>query len=675
MATFQKLFTTAGGTVTGATSFSADVTFSGTNSLLLSDGAAGSPRYTFTDDQDTGMFRPSNNALAFTTGGTERLNISDTGVATFSSSIVADGHITLTAHDKLRVVGNTENYVKLYDSSGAMTISSGAAGVDYHMYFYQKGAEVLRFSGGNATFKNNIIISDTEAIRGNSDNSYFDIYGGVNYLGGHIRLYGGTSGGTNAGYINFYSATDTGSNWTPAVQIKPDDSTCFNGSVGIGTTSAGATLEVKGTDGDNATETVAFIDTNGNHNFTQYNGGKAVFNYGPVGIGTTSPDGALHVKGGAWGKQLVLQNNNEDHCSLKMLQDDGQVIGYLYGTTDSQIGLLDMNGNWLYHITYDESHKWLINNSQKMHLNSSGRLGIGTTSPSAMLHVKGGGWGEQFIIQNNNADHCAMKLMQDDGQAIGYVYGNTDGQIGFLDMNGNWIYHITYDESQKWFINNSEKMRLDSNGDLGIGTTNPTEKLTVNGTMSVSGNATLSSNVYFNSTIRAYVESDILKLEDNDQNICLMLDDEYTHHPRGIKIGPNSAETADTNITFETGNDANSQIIFKEESTTKWTLEHVCKTTGANQNSLTWTSADTNITQPAARLTQTGKYVITGDCVAKRSKLGVIAQEIEKVIPSAVREEERGKTVDYIQIIPMLVESIKELKQEVDTLKNKCQCK
>jgi hypothetical protein len=50
--------------------------------------------------------------------------------------------------------------------------------------------------------------------------------------------------------------------------------------------------------------------------------------------------------------------------------------------------------------------------------------------------------------------------------------------------------------------------------------------------------------------------------------------------------------------------------------------------------------------------------------------VGVIAQEIQEVIPEAVIERENGYlAVDYDKLIPLLIESVKTLKGEVDTLK------
>jgi hypothetical protein len=48
---------------------------------------------------------------------------------------------------------------------------------------------------------------------------------------------------------------------------------------------------------------------------------------------------------------------------------------------------------------------------------------------------------------------------------------------------------------------------------------------------------------------------------------------------------------------------------------------------------------------------------------------GVIAQEIEKVLPEAIFESDDRKAVDYNATIGLLIEAIKELKAEVETLK------
>jgi hypothetical protein len=55
--------------------------------------------------------------------------------------------------------------------------------------------------------------------------------------------------------------------------------------------------------------------------------------------------------------------------------------------------------------------------------------------------------------------------------------------------------------------------------------------------------------------------------------------------------------------------------------------------------------------------------------------VGVLAQEVEAVIPEIVKEHdglngrERFKSVDYNKLVPVLIESIKELKKEIDELK------
>lgn len=52
--------------------------------------------------------------------------------------------------------------------------------------------------------------------------------------------------------------------------------------------------------------------------------------------------------------------------------------------------------------------------------------------------------------------------------------------------------------------------------------------------------------------------------------------------------------------------------------------------------------------------------------------IGVIAQELEEILPEVVITRDNGyKAVRYEKIVPLLIEAIKELKNEVDELKSK----
>ena len=67
------------------------------------------------------------------------------------------------------------------------------------------------------------------------------------------------------------------------------------------------------------------------------------------------------------------------------------------------------------------------------------------------------------------------------------------------------------------------------------------------------------------------------------------------------------------------------------------------------------------------KLTEKEKETIHGNT---GHDVGVIAQEIEEVLPEVVQTRDNGyKAVKYEKIVPLLIEAIKELKQEIEELK------
>jgi hypothetical protein len=74
------------------------------------------------------------------------------------------------------------------------------------------------------------------------------------------------------------------------------------------------------------------------------------------------------------------------------------------------------------------------------------------------------------------------------------------------------------------------------------------------------------------------------------------------------------------------------------------------------------------------KLTSTKAKTIENDAFESKavSRIGFLAQDIQKVLPSAVQKEENGYlSVNYNEIIPLLVEGLKEQQNEINELKLK----
>jgi len=54
-------------------------------------------------------------------------------------------------------------------------------------------------------------------------------------------------------------------------------------------------------------------------------------------------------------------------------------------------------------------------------------------------------------------------------------------------------------------------------------------------------------------------------------------------------------------------------------------------------------------------------------------QMGLLAQNVETVVPEAVSEKDGYKGVDYAKLVPLLIESIKELQEQMDELKREIQ--
>ncbi len=84
------------------------------------------------------------------------------------------------------------------------------------------------------------------------------------------------------------------------------------------------------------------------------------------------------------------------------------------------------------------------------------------------------------------------------------------------------------------------------------------------------------------------------------------------------------------------------------------------------------------ISEPLYKLSKVGGY--TFDWNDKQDTyeghdVGVVAQEIEEVLPQIVTTRGNGyKAVKYEKIVPLLIESIKELNKKIEDIEKNCDC-
>ena len=345
----------------------------------------------------------------------------------------------------------------------------------------------------------------------------------------HQRLFITSSPGHQS--ILYLGDTDSNSQGRVAYDNNTDDM-YFNtastekmrissaGNVGIGVLSPSERLHVDGRvmiSSSTISPTIKFQDVgttnayiglaNGSQRFDFSNDASTtmslVLNTGNVGIGTTAPDFRLDVSKGytsGLGKVAKFRSGNDstfvnfdtvhvvqqDVPCLAIIeaptgtQADEQKLTFTVGDARAIIGSTSTvtNGMSFYTNRDVDTTGFSSSGNLALHLANSGNVGIGTTSPAGKLEVNGGTGvytsGGTFIVRQS-ADSDSSGIALTSSNALSHrIWKNAAGDLNIGSSS-----------------NSSALVQL-INGNVGIGTTSPSQKL------HVAGNATVTGVIYTN---------------------------------------------------------------------------------------------------------------------------------------------------------------------------------
>lgn len=209
---------------------------------------------------------------------------------------------------------------------------------------------------------------------------------------------------------------------------------------------------------------------------------------GNVGIGTTSPSEKFHIRNG----NGLIDGNNWPRLEIRSLD----------ANEDPRIFFKDSIGDY-WSLNHDDSSgsqfqlRWRDVSSDpneliRFRFETDGDFqAIKDIRSDSRIFLFGstqrlyGDNSARIYYRSNNSTQSRISFLDKEDDPIGHVHGeNSNGaRFGLLDAAGQWAIQILEDNYIRFSIDNVEKMRIRNDGNVGIGTSTPGNKLEVNGTI------------------------------------------------------------------------------------------------------------------------------------------------------------------------------------------------
>ena len=729
--------------------------------------------YTITTDFGAKDGLPSGNAAKIIKGSeftTEFTNIktavnskADTAGDTFTGAVTFDAAVTLNADVTFdtntmfvdvsanRVgVGTTSPDTSLHVDGGDVKISSDSATSNGDgkptIFFSESGADEvyaqISYHGDDESGTNNFIgigcsgaVGTTEALMKENHQMVVKASGNVGIgttspeSGLHVqnsslangvitverdtKIKGTITAGNSTGLTIDVNNTQGG---TEALRFSGNGVERMridaSGNVGIGETNPNKKLHIK--DGDVRIEStfprLYLTDTDSNSDYSIINtNGKfsiyddsasayrmAIDSSGNVGIGTTSPETTLDVKSkysfnNASNGAIRVQNHSSDaygsffNIAGTQLFDNSTYYGSgeFLANGDKSSGIVLTDGTIRFKTNSGLTSNTAFTPTERMRIDTSGNVGIGTSSPSYLLNVKGDD--ASILIQDsttgfaNQASGVILTCSGADGTP------RTDVQRK-VKVNGD---ALTFTRG----VSDTEHMRIDSSGNVGIGTTSPASKLHVQGTgttaIQVTGGSGNVAGIYLGDA--GGLANGRLSYSNADNSLQLFTNN--TERMRidssgDLMVGTTSENAYNGGFSVKTGTvpyinvghassvtSGNYYAAFRHGTNTLGTITQN-GTTGVLYN----TSSDERLKENITDSADAGSKV---DAIQIRQfdwkvdgshqDYGVIAQELINVAPEAVTEgetEDDMMSVDYSKLVPTLIKEVQSLRNRVAQLEN-----